>query len=227
VFESSTIDAGSSGGGLFDEWGELVAMVDAVSPPRAKAIPINVITGQLRSWHQPDDLRQAALPRRGYRYSAEISWLSPQGPPSSRFPSGRVTVTAPIASVLAWHVGALRLAPTNLSLNAGVAGVDIVLRSPRFAVRAFAEGGAAETSVRTDAGGYYLSTAGAARYVPFWQRRSQSSVGVGFGGGIDVTVLPHLLLTGSIAHWTFPIPAGAAHLPGVVFGAGIRIGITD
>lgn len=223
IFASSTIAAGSSGGGLFNEWGEVVALVAERIPPLAKAIPINVVIRQLRYWRHPVDLRFSAIPRRGYRYGVELAWLSAQGSPSARLPAGRVTLVGPLVSVLTWHLGGLRLAPTNVSLNAGVAGLGLAFRSSRFAVETFGDVGAGQATARNDAGGYYIN----ARYVPFWQRSTESSVGVGIGGNVDVTVLPHLMLVGSVGHWAFPVPSAVAHLPAVVLGAGIRIGLSD
>lgn len=62
-FESYSVAPGSSGGGLFDQWWNLVGLVRADQPPDAVAIPIDIVLQRLEGWGYPVDL--APSPRTG------------------------------------------------------------------------------------------------------------------------------------------------------------------
>jgi hypothetical protein len=124
--------------------------------------------------------------------------------------------------VVSWHLAALRLAPENLAIAAGMAGVGIELRKGRFVLRPFAEAGFGRTEGRYDLGGYYLAGPGGSQYVPFW--RQVQGAGVGLGGGIvlEAITLPHIVLEVTGAYWNFTTPDNAPKLRSGFVGAGLR-----
>jgi hypothetical protein len=116
-FETSFVQEGSSGGGLFNEWDEVVGMVTRLSPPGAIGYPINYVTGVLRSEGVPVTLSARRIPRRGYGTSVGAVVLAP--PTGGSFPDGRahsarVTYTTGLSGRIQLNVGGLRLAPGGL-----------------------------------------------------------------------------------------------------------------
>jgi hypothetical protein len=154
----------------------------------------------------------------------DLVGLSGIGSPYTRFPSTRAILGTRIGPLVTWHAGFLRLTPTNVSLNAAIAGLGLDLRFGRVALRPFADAGFAGMTSRVDQGGYYLGAA--SEYVPAWQRSYHNGAGGGGGATLDVVVLPHLMLEGIVGSWAFEKPAGAPKLPSVVFGGGVRLGIS-
>jgi len=87
-----------------------------------------------------------------------------------------------------WHLAALRVAPTNLAITAGMAGLDVHLPRGRFALDPFIEAGFGHVEGRHDLGGYYIAGSGGSVYVPLWQRVVGDGIGV--GGGATQTRQP-------------------------------------
>ncbi len=249
TFQSDFVAKGSSGGGLFNMWWEVVGLVTEDEPPHGVAIPIDVVLDQVRNLGIQPDLRKVSVPRGGYRTSVGLSVLGPTSSvdirsPSglslvdaldSRVPSGRVTLTRVITPVVSWrpffswHAGALRLAPRNLSLAAGLVGGSISLPMGRFVtIGGFGEIGLGQVEGRYDAGGFFVSAGGTNQYVPFWNQVKESGVGTGFGvtlgASLEALVRAPVTLEVLAAHWEFTIPENAPNLPDFFVGAGLRWG---
>jgi hypothetical protein len=226
-FESVSITTGYSGGGLFNEWWEIVGMITAREGQiaRADAIPVNTLVETVAGWDYPVDLSQPAVPRGGYRRSIDVLALSAgSGTSDGRFPSGRGTYSQMITPTLGWHAGALRLTPENLTLSAVVAGLDASLRAGRFTARPFLEAGFGRMEARFDTGGYYVDDGDGLRYVPNWSMVEDDGLGGGLGLNLDFLVVPHVMLELLGGYWVFNTPEDAPSLPDVVFGAGLRFG---
>lgn len=248
-FQSAFVREGHSGGGLFDETWELVGMVTQGDLRRAEAVPIDLLLGEVRrvasisdaDWARMSTLRRPAVPRRGYRFSLGAVALMAIGQPDilpagggaplnglleQRLPSARVTLSGATGSRLTWHVGALRLAPSNVSITAGVAGLSLVARSSngRFAGRIFGEGAAGRVESRYDLGGYLATTGTATQYVPVWGPENRD--GIGFGGGIaaELVVFRHTVVEVTAGSWSFGMPESAPDVPRLYLGGGLRLG---
>jgi len=231
-FESVSITTGYSGGGLFNEWWEVVGMITDREGQiaRADAIPIDMVLESVADWGYPVDLRKPAVPRGGYRRSVAALILSPGGSggdaiPDDRFPSGRITYSHMLMPFLGWHAGVLRLTPENLSVTAAVVGLGVSLRAGRFTARPFVEAGFGRMEARFDTGGYFVDDGEAARYVPNWNLVEQDGLGGGLGLGLETLLVPRLMLELMGGYWQFNTPQEAPDLPEIVLGAGLRFGI--
>jgi len=223
-FQSAFVDEGSSGGALFNRSWEVIGMLVSEEPPHGRAIRIDQIVAQLGTWEIPLQLRTSSYPRGGYRMSLGGSVMFATHGPSAggRAPSGRVTVTRQVSPVISWHLSALRLAPENLGVAAGMAGVGIELRKGRFVVRPFAEAGFGRTEGRYDLGGYYVAGPGGSQYVPFWRRVQGDGLGIGSGMVLEVITLPHIILEATGGYWKFSAPDNVPRLQTGFVGAGLR-----
>jgi hypothetical protein len=174
LFQSSVVATGSSGGALFNAWWEVVGLVTKHEPARANAISIDDVVRTLEGWHYQVRLRRPSVPRPGYRTtvggmvmtSTSSSGASYEG----RAPSGRVTLARQLSTLVNWHVGAMRLAPENLTITAGMAGLSLDLHSGRFGIQPFAEAGFGHVEGRHDIGGYTVAASSGSKYVPFYNR---------------------------------------------------------
>ncbi len=114
-FQSNFVDGGSSGGGIFNRFWEVVGVVTNDVPPRAIALPIDHIMDQLGRWNVPVTLERPSIPRGGYGATIGVMVLAPlsgDGPlPEGRAPSGRVTLTRSLENGVDVNIGVLRLAP--------------------------------------------------------------------------------------------------------------------
>jgi len=154
-FQSAFVDEGSSGGALFNRSWEVIGMLVGEEPPHGRAIRVDRIVAQLDTWKIPLQLRTASYPRGGYRMSIGGSVMAGTGSggTAGHVPSGRVTLMRQASPLVSWHVGVMRLAPMNLAITAGVAGMDIQLRAGRFALRPFGEASFGHMEARYDLGG--------------------------------------------------------------------------
>lgn len=253
-FQSTFVAGGSSGGALFDEDWEVVGMVLRNDIPRAQAIPIDTVMGIVRrmatggpdarltpgSWESLSKLRRPSVPRSGYGWSLGVSVLSAIAQPdilsptddplndwlATRFPSVRATLSRRTGGTRSWHVGALRLAPGNISITAAVAGLGIEARtsSGRLVGRLFAEGAAGRVRSRYDVGGYTVVSGGTNLYTPVWDTEDRD--GVGFGGGVvtELVLFSHTVVELTAASWYFGLPDNAPDVPYLYVGGGLRLG---
>jgi S1-C subfamily serine protease len=229
-FETVSITTGYSGGGLFNEWWEVVGMITAREGQiaRADAIPIGTALDAVSEWDYPTQLRKPSVPRGGYRSTIEMMFLSSGdsgGLQDDRFPSARLTYSHMLRPNYGWHVGGLRLAPENLSLMAAVGGLSARLRTGRFAARPFVEIGYGRMEGRYDAGGYFIDDGEGVTYVPIWNTLETEGLGAGLGIDLEFLVVPHVMLEFLGGYWWFDAPEEAPPLPDIVFGAGLRFGI--
>jgi trypsin-like peptidase len=229
VFQSYFVDPGSSGGALFNQWWEVVGMVVRYAPPRPEALSIDQILRTVRSWQQAVSLESPSIPRAGYRTAIGLTLLgsSPWDRISAldRWPSGRLTVLRQATRALHWHLGAMRLAPPNLAITAGMAGLDIHLRRGRFALDPFVEAGFGHVEGRHDLGGYYIAGNSGNVYVPQWDRVVGDGIGVGGGATLEAVAFPHTILELTTGYWSFTMPLDAPKLKKLFIGVGVRLGL--
>jgi hypothetical protein len=170
LFQSYFVGPGSSGGALFNQWWEVVGMVTHDEPPRGEALRIDEVLGRVRAAKLPVNLARPSVPRAGYATSIGLAILTSSSSSSvdydSRTPSGRVTLERRVLPAVSWHVSALRLAPENLAITAGMGGVGLQHASGRFSGRLFVEAGFGRVEGRRDLGGYYVAGATGSEYVP-------------------------------------------------------------
>lgn len=223
LFQTVFVDEGSSGGALFNRWWEVVGLVTTDDPPRGGAIPIGKVMAPVDSLKLPLGLRQPLYPRGGYRSSIGVSVLFPTKNASTdgRAPAGRLTFTRQASPSVSWHVSALRLAPENLAITAGMVGLGVELRAGRFVARPFAEVGFGRAEGRYDLGGYYVANPDT-QYVPFWRRVEKDGGGLGAGLVLEAVTLPHVIVEVTTGYWSFATPASAPNLHAAFLGTGLR-----
>lgn len=230
VFQSYFVSNGSSGGALFNQWWEVVGMVVEYAPPRPEAISIDRVLRTVRNWGQPVTLEPPSIPRAGYRTTIGFTVLAPghgdEGiGAEQRWPSGRLTLLRQAGPVLRWHLAALRLAPANLAVSAGMVGLDLHLRQGRLALDPFVEAGFGHVETRHDLGGYLIAGSNGDVYVPLWERLVGDGIGVGGGATVEASLLPHIILSVTAGYWTFTTPLDAPKLGKVFVGGGVRLGL--
>jgi len=228
-FQSSAfLGKGASGGALFNEWWEVVAIVLSHEPPRGLAIAIDEVLKLLRDWGVPVSLVRPRVPRAGYRTQVGANMFVPIGAENdvnaseTRLPSGRLTLTRRTHSSVTWHASVLRLAPDNLLVLAGTAGVGLTLRAARLSAHPFIDLGAGRTIARFDRGGYYVSTSGGDHYVPVWAKTRADGLGLGGGADIEYVLTPHAAIELMAARWSFALPESAPDMPSLYVGGGLR-----
>jgi S1-C subfamily serine protease len=229
LFQTNFIAAGSSGGALFNRWWEVVGLVTTEDPPRGEAIGIDQVVDQVRYWGYPVQLRRPAVPRGGYRTTVGVSLLAPTGSlgnplPVARIPGGRVTITHRVLPTVGWHAEFLRLAPDNLSVEAGMAGGQLTFSLGRLTPQLFFEAGLGRVEGRFDRGGYFVPSGGGNRYVPFWNQVKQDGIAVGGGVEIELVVAPRCIVQLVGGHWSFNVPDSLPRLPDLFVGAGVKVG---
>lgn len=234
VFQSNFTKRGSSGGGLFDRWWEVVGLVTRVDPPRADAIPMKFIVEQAETWNVPVTLRRPKIPRGWYRNTVKVDILFPSASPGDLFPSLRATFSHSVRRPLTIDASYLRLAPGELTgcppeptsamiltpqqfielevrqpcafvMNAGVIGVGLDINRGRFAAHPFVEGGIAQQEARVDDFGFFLE-GDPPVYQPANRSDEQTSVVVGGGLAVDFVVVPRLIVEVLAAYWSFEDP---------------------
>jgi len=225
---ASNMGPGSSGGALFNRHWEVVGMVTEHEPPRGYALPIDRILQQLAFWKVPVTLRRPTFPRGGYRTTVTVSMLAPSGSDqrtidNDRLPSGRLSVTRQTRAPWSVTISAVRLAPRDVGVSAGMAGIAATLPLGRLSLQPFAEVGLGRVEGRYDAGGVTVVSPDTV-YVPRWV--ATQADGLGFGGGVDLQLLvaPRIILGAMIGRWSFSTPPELTSLPGFFFGFGLRYG---
>jgi hypothetical protein len=230
LFDTQKAVLGASGGGLFNERWELVAMTVEHEGTIGRANTIAPVLERLRALSVPTGLRAPAIPRAGYPTVLTMSLLLPASSGSrqtgeSRLPSGRISVVRRRLSPLSWHASMTRLAPRDLAVTAGMLGASTALSAGRLSVQPFAEVGLGRIEGRFDAGGVEVFQAdGTLQHSPRWQQVRADGIGVGLGAAIQLVVLPHVMLDLLGGRWDFPSPPGAPRLPDLFVGAGFRFG---
>ncbi|MGH2608683.1 MAG: S1 family peptidase [Tepidiformaceae bacterium] len=225
AIQSSFVSTGSSGGGLFNAQWEVVGMMVMSDAPRGYAISIDRVIDQVQAWRYPVDLKKTSIPRAGYRTSVGVALMAPSPAIDDRPPSGRVTVSSRAIPQVSWHAGLLRLAPENLAVTAGMAGVGLHLKKGRFALRPFLEAGFGHVEGQYDIGGYYVAAGGDTSYVPVYNRVEGDGLGVGGGAAVEFTVIPRTILELVTGYWSFTTPENAPRLNDLFIGAGLRVGL--
>ena len=228
LFQSYFVGPGSSGGALFNQWWEVVGMVTHDDPPRGEAIRIDEVLDRVKAWKLPVNLRRPTVPRAGYLTSIGVAVLtstSSSGASDSRAPSGRVTVERRVMQAVTWHLSALRLAPENLAITAGMGGVGLHLTAGRFALDPFVEAGFGHVEGRHDLGGYYVAGGGGSRYVPLWNRVVGDGLGIGGGAKLEAIAFPRTIVEITVGYWSFTTPLNVPKLKKLFIGAGLRLGL--
>jgi hypothetical protein len=123
-------------------------------------------------------------------------------------------------------VGALRLAPGNVSISAAVAGLGIEARTAggRLIGRLFVEGAAGRVRSRYDIGGYTVVDAGSSFYTPVWDAEDRDGLGVGGGVVTELVMFSHMVVELTAASWYFGLPENAPDVPHLYVGGGLRLG---
>jgi S1-C subfamily serine protease len=242
VFQKDNVAGGSSGGGLFDEWGEVVGMILQDEALGVRALPIDFVVQTLRQWDRPVVIQRPRIPRRGYDVTVGFSMLAATsgGPfPDGRVPSMRGTLVLSVRNWLRASVGVLRLAPDQLgnscprkAEDSDPLGTVIGLRDRRpceQVVHALMVGLTApiragpllvspfaELGIGRARGRYDIGgayQAGDLTYVPNFKAIEQTGFGVGIGVTFEFTILPRAILQGTVGSWNFQNPFEGEDLP--------------
>ncbi|HTS89347.1 MAG TPA: serine protease [Gemmatimonadales bacterium] len=227
AFESFFISPGSSGGALFNRYWEVLGLVVEKRDPQGRALSMQQVGERAKAWGYTAQLRAKTIPRAGYQTRVSLSALAPTSGSvyeSGRFPSGRAALLLRGQERIGWHLSIVRLAPSNLAVTAGLAGVDLRLAAGPVALTPFVEAGFGRVEGRFDGGGYYVSGGGGPVYQPLWQKTSTDEIGYGAGASVEVAVFPHVSFEATGGHWGFRVPANLPSLPSVFLGAGVRLG---
>ena len=190
----------------------------------------------LRNDDIPVQLRAARFPRAGYIATFGALALQGVGGESAadslavgaRAPSVRLTLSLRYRWRLSWQLSALRLAPYNTTVRAGMGGLSYTLNVNRLLVRPFVEVGLGRVEARFDCGGYYAlpanSTSAGAKpaYVPRWCIEQQDGMGAAGGLDLEFIVIPHLNVALSVGAWHFGLTPNTPVFPGVFAGGGLR-----
>ena len=227
AFESFFISPGSSGGALFNRYWEVLGLVVEKRDPQGRALSIRQVTERLKAWGYRTQLEPKRIPRAGYQTRVSLTALAPttgSAYESGRFPSGRAALLLHGQNEIGWHLVLLRLAPSNLAVTAGMAGLDLRLETGPFAFTPFADVGFGRVEGRFDAGGFYVSGGGGPVYQPYWQKASNDVIGYGVGTSLELAIFPHVAIEATGGHWSFKVPANLPSLPSVYLGGGLRFG---
>lgn len=229
LFQSYFVGPGSSGGALFNQWWEIVGLVTHDEPPRGEAIRIDEVLDRVTAAKLPLNLERPSVPRAGYPTSIGVAILTSSSSSSagyeSRTPSGRVTLERRVLPAVSWHVSALRLAPENLAVSAGMGGVGLHLSRGRFSGALFVEAGFGRVEGRHDLGGYYVVGSSGSEYVPLWNRETADGLGIGGGATLAAIAFPRTIVEITAGYWSFTTPENVDKLKKVFFGGGVRLGL--
>jgi hypothetical protein len=227
AFESFFISPGSSGGALFNHNWEVIGLVVEKADPQGRALSFQQVSQRVRAWGYPVQMSERRIPRSGYRTQVSLLALASPSEPaveSGRWPSGRAAVLFNGQRRLGWHVSGLRLAPEDLTISAGLVGVDLRFRIGPLGLSPFAEIGLGRVEGRFDAGGYYVQSANGPVFKPYWNQVRSDVIGIGGGASMGLMLFPHLAVEGLIGHWSFRTPSEVRSAPDVFMGAGVRFG---
>ena len=229
LFQSYFVGPGSSGGALFNQWWEVVGMVTHDEPPRGEALRIDEVLERVRAATLPVNLVRPSVPRAGYPTTIGVAFLTSSSSSSasyeSRTPSGRVSLERGVMPAVSWHVSALRLAPENLAVTAGMGGVGLRIASGRFSGGLFVEAGFGRVEGRHDLGGYYVAGSSGSEYVPLWHRETADGLGIGGGVTLAAIAFPRAIVEITAGYWSFTTPENVPKLKKVFFGGGVRLGL--
>jgi hypothetical protein len=229
AFQSSAfLGKGASGGALFNEWWEVVGVILNHEAPNGIALAIDGVLEVLREWNVPVSLSEPRVPRAGYRTQVGATLFAATGAPNdpnaseTRLASGRLTFTRRTRTPLTWHASVLRLAPDNLLVVAGTAGVGATIRAGRLSAHPFLDLGVGRAQARFDRGGYYVTQPQGDAYVPVWVKTRTDGLGVGVGADAQYVVTPHFAIEVLAARWSFALPENSPDTPSLYFGGGVR-----
>lgn len=243
LFQTTFVRGGSSGGGIFNRWDEVVGMVQRVEPPGAYAMPMDLVLEIIEAWGRPVSIRKPPIPRRGYLTSIGFSLMAPTSGtilPEGRLPSGRLMFTVGIREPLDISLGVHRMAPGDLGTacpppaRQGEDPLTTVIslrdRAPCEAVvNAFMVGlGARLQTGRLVVRPFAEGGVGRVRarydiggvyeftdlkYLPNFKAVEQTGFGGGAGATLDYIVVPHMVIQGIAGYWRFQDPFEGAELP--------------
>jgi hypothetical protein len=195
-------------------------MVITKGQSRARAIRMDVIIGQLKDLGIVAQLDPPSFPRAGYSSTVGGTMLGVGK--AGHAPSARVTIERQLGTLFSWHVGGMRLAPANISLNSAVGGLSFDLRRGRLTLSPFAEAAIGQVDAQYDAGGHFVEDGNGNRYVPFWHSLQGSATGGGIGVAMEAIVAPRLVVEGVLGKWRFNTPELSPPLPRFTGGVGVR-----
>lgn len=242
LFQTSFVRGGSSGGGIFNRWDEVVGMVSRVEPPGAYALPMDFVVGTIQAWGRPVSIRKPGIPRGGYLTSIGVSVMAPttgRRLPDGRVPSGRLTLTRAIQDPFDINISVLRIAPGDVGTACPVSAkpgdplttiVTLRERAPCEAVvnavtigfGARAQLGRltvrpfAEFGMGRVRGRYDIGGVYEfveVEYLPNFKAVEQTGFGGGGGLTLDYVLLPRTILQGLFGYWRFQDPFEGAELP--------------
>lgn len=218
-FGTRLVRGGNSGGALFNRDDEIIGMVVSIRGGDAgrvgRARSINFVMGMVEdTWSIPltQKLSPPPIPRSGYPASLGATLLVPTSVDGDvHLPAGRATYRNRMTGALAWHVGVQRLSPRDVKANMALVGAASEWRLDRVTLRVFGEVVVANVIARFDNGGYTTAEDG---YLPVYKAVSKSSIGSGFGLGIDVVAWPGFILEAMVGRWSI----SSANLPDLPLG---------
>ncbi len=242
LFQTSFVRGGSSGGGIFNRWDEVVGMVSRVEPPGAYALPMDFVVGTIEAWGRPVTLRKPSIPRRGYLTSIGVSMMAPttgKRTPDGRVPSGRLTLTRAIQDPFDINISALRIAPGDMGKACPISAkandplttiVTLRERAPceavvnavmlGFGARAqlgrLAVRPFAEFGLGRIRGRYDIGGVYEfveVEYLPNFKAVEQTGFGGGAGLALDYVLFPRTILQGLVGYWRFQDAFEGADLP--------------
>lgn len=242
---------GNSGGPLMNRWGEVVGVILARErTTMGNALEMDFVLSQLEAWNIGIEKRLGAYAavRAGPRWSLQLmpyrSWGQAKvlraggGGDVGQWAdrpgwSGRISLSRrlgarPIggsaSAIIAGHLAAVRLTADNLSVTAGMVGLQATLRLDRASVSGIAEVGQGYIQSQYDAGGYLVpGPEGSDQYKPAWVPLSADGVGGALGAMLGVNVTRWLLVESSVTWYAFAMPDHAQPLPARIVGVGIRL----
>lgn len=243
LFQTNFVQGGSSGGGIFNRWGEVVGLIYRAERPGAYALPMDLVLSRVRDdWGRPVTIRPPAIPRGGYRTSLGLALMTPtagKGIPDGRLPSGRLTLTTGIDDLMTAHLSLLRIAPgdvgercpaparatdpitTVISLRKRIPCEQVVNAlmagiGVRIGTSRMSVAPFAEAGVGRARGRYDIGGVhefDEVRYLPNFKAVSETAFG--FGGGLtaEYILFPRSIASVTLGYWTFQDPFEGANLP--------------
>jgi hypothetical protein len=159
--------------------------------------------------------------------AAYVSGTSPDSLlPASGLPSGRATLQFQLTPLFGLQAGAVRLAPSDSRLTAGVFGIRTNLLQGRFRVAPFVEAGAGPSeAILRDQGYWTVDGDGNRVFRSVPQRVEGLAYGGGAGMDVQLIVGPGLTLELSGGYFHFLAPEHT--VSGVFGGAGLRLAFRD
>ncbi len=243
LFQTGFVRGGSSGGGIFNQWDEVVGMVYRVEPPGAYAFPMDFVLSTIESWGRPVSIQVPDIPRGGYPTSVGFTVMAPTSGkafPEGRAPSGRLTITSGLRGQLKLNVSLLRIAPGNVrgkdcppQANANDPLARVIALRDRRPCEAVVNAVMAGLGARIQYGRWVASPfaeVGFGRssgrydvggvyqfddleYLPNFKAVEQNRMGGGAGLTLDYVLLPRTILQGVLGYWRFQDAFEGVELP--------------